>query len=189
MQYRNFLVFFLLTVSIAAFGCGDANTPANSANNGSTNTNAAKANTNNPLAVATPAPEQTTNNAPALTPVYKAYCAAMVKKDEAALRKIYSKDTIEYFEKEMKADGVKSLLEYLKDDQVSNELCEVRNEQITGDSAVAEIRTKGYPNGIKVVFVKEGSEWKLTNRSPAVDAVKQTAQKPATNSNKPSNVK
>lgn len=159
----------LFAVSVVFSSCGGSGSQVNSSNANSTNSNVvAVANSNNPLAVSTPTPEQTTNNAPTLTPVYKAYCAAMVKKDEAALRKIYSSDTIAYFEKEMKADGVKSLTEYLSDDQVTNDLCEVRNEQINGDSAVAEIRSKGYPNGIKVVFVKENGQWKLTNRSPAV---------------------
>ena len=39
---------------------------------------------------------------------------------------------------------------------------------ITGDKAVAEIRADPYPNGIKIEFVKEGGEWKITNRSPSV---------------------
>lgn len=139
----------------------------NSAN--TTNSNAIKSNTNvDPLAVSTPTPETVTNNAPTLTPVYKAYCAAMVKKDEAALRKIYSSDTIKYFESEMKADGEKTLIEHLSTDQVSNELCEVVNEKINGDSAVAKIKSKSYPNGIDIIFVKEGSEWKLTNKSPTI---------------------
>jgi hypothetical protein len=166
---KSLFVVSFFSVFVVFSACGGQESPTNSSNTNATNANTAVAvNSNNPLAVTTPTPEQTTNNAPTLTPVYKAYCAAMVKKDEGALRKIYSSDTIAYFEKEMKADGVKSLIEYLSDDQVTNELCEVRNEQINGDSAVAEIRSKGYPNGIKVVFVKEGGQWKLTNRSPAV---------------------
>jgi hypothetical protein len=142
---------------------GDATntTNANRANNAApTNTNA------NVLTPQTPTPIATTNNAPTLTPVYKAYCAAWVKKDEAALRKIYSSDTIEDFEKTMKADGIKTLADFLSDDKASNELCEVRNEKITGDTATAEVKTLGYPNGITAVFVKENGEWKLTNRLP-----------------------
>lgn len=168
----NLLIAFA-AVTFALSGCASSPAPPNSAMSNAANTenaNTARANANNPLGVVTPTPAQTTNNAPTLTPVYKAYCAAMVRKDEPALRKIYSQDTVRYFESEMKADGVKSLLEFLSDDQVTNELCEVRNEQISGDSAVAEIRSQGYPNGIRVVFVKEDGEWKLTNRSPEVPA-------------------
>ena len=169
MQFKTLVLTSISAAAMFAAGCGStADGPANTANSNASNANAVVTNSNNPLAATTPTPETTSNAAPTLTPVYKAYCAAVVKKDEAALRKVYSTDTIKFFEEEMKADGVKSLMEYLADDQVTNELCEARNETITGDTAVAEIRSAGYPNGIKVVFVKEGGEWKLTNRSPEV---------------------
>jgi hypothetical protein len=170
----KFTISTLVIAWAVALGACGGETATNTAvavnTSNAANGNAAKSNVNNPLGVTTPTPAQTTNNAPTLTPVYKAYCAAMVKRDEAALRKIYSRDTIKYFEGEMKADNIKTLTEFLSDDQVTNDLCEVRNEQINGDTAVAEIRSKGYPNGIKVVFVKEDNEWKLTNRSPEVPA-------------------
>ncbi|MEO7672513.1 MAG: hypothetical protein ABIU09_00370 [Pyrinomonadaceae bacterium] len=180
----KFQKLFLFVISVAAFlsiGCGGGE-PANvkPANGNSGNTNVAKANSNNPLMVTTPTPEQTTNNAPTLTPVYKAYCAAMMKKDEAAIRKMYSQDTIKNFEEQMKDSGIKTFGKFLEDDGVTNELCEVRNEQITGETAIAEIRTTGYPNGIKIIFVRENGEWKLTNRDPNFDA-KKAAQQPASN--------
>jgi len=177
MRSNSLILFTFFFVSMILVGCGGPSSPANTANG---NANVPKANTNNPLAVATPTPEQTSNNAPTLTPVFKAYCSAMVKKDEAALRKVYSSDTIRYFEEQMRADKVKSLLKFLEDEKVSDQLCEVRNEQITGDSAIAEIRYDSVPNGIKIIFVKENGEWKLTNRYPALDSVK----KSVTNSNK-----
>lgn len=160
--------YLLITAILAAFllsGCGsDSNTVAN---NAGPNKNTAPVNNNGgSLTPTTPTPDATSNNAPTLTPVYKAYCAAWVKKDEAALRKIYSSDTIAHFEKTMKEDGIKSLVDFLSDDKASNELCEARNEKITGDTATAEVKTLGYPNGILVVFVKENGEWKLTNRRP-----------------------
>jgi hypothetical protein len=99
----------------------------------------------------------------------------MEKKNEAGIRRVYSKDTIAEFEKDMKEEGSKSLVEYLSIDQVTTALCDIRNEVITGDTAVAEVKTAGMPNGAKVVFVKEGNDWKITNRSPSLDAVKQTA--------------
>ena len=162
MTFKITLITSVIFVSAFLTACGSGE-PTNMANANAANANTAKTNTNaDPLAVSTPTPEAVTNNAPTLTPVYKAYCAAMVKKDEAAVRKLYSSDTIQYFESEMKADGIKSLTEYLSTDQVSNELCEVSNERITGDRAIGKIKSKGYPNGIDVVFVKEGGEWKLT---------------------------
>lgn len=158
-------VYILVVLgSVVLAGCGGSSDVA--VNNGAANINANNATGANTgtLAVQTPTPAATTNDAPTLGPVYKAYCAAMANKDEAAIRRIYSRETIAYFEKEMAADGEESLLAFLSDDQPSN--CEARNEEITGDTGVAEIRSKAYPNGLRVVFVKEGGEWKLTNKRP-----------------------
>lgn len=161
---KTYLLITAIFASLLLAACGDS---------GQTNTNQTNrvnaANTNTNVGVTTPTtptPEATANMAPTLTPVYKAYCAAWVKKDEAALRKIYSSDTIADFEKQMKADNIKTLSDFLSDDKASNELCEARNEKISGDTATAEVRTLGYPNGIVVVFIKENGEWKLTNRRP-----------------------
>lgn len=164
---KRIILFLTILTSLLFAACGGATeTNTNSANK----TNASNTSVSNakqdPLAAQTPVPAAATNDAPTLTPVYKAYCAAWVKKDEAALRKIYSSDTIKDFERQMKEDGIKTLAEFLSDDQASNELCEARNEKISGDTATAEVRTKGYPSGITVVFVKEAGEWKLTNKRP-----------------------
>jgi hypothetical protein len=176
MNVNRYFIAAILSVSTLFSACGGSTeTPQNTANS-TANANSANTNASDILAVRTPTPEQTTNNAPTLTPVYKAYCAAMVNKDEAALRRIYSSDTLRYFQSDMKETGEKTLVEYLSTEQVSIDLCEVRNEQINGDTAIAEIRSKGYPNGIKVVFVKEGGEWKLTNRSPAIESVNRSGK-------------
>lgn len=163
---RTYLLIALILSSLLIAACGDSTTPTNSNNAAANRPANGNTNANSVLAAQTPTPEATSNNAPTLTPVYKAYCAAWVKKDEAALRKVYSSDTIADFEKTMKEDGIKSLADFLSDDKASNELCEARNEKISGDTATAEVRTLGYPNGIVVVFVKENGEWKLTNRRP-----------------------
>jgi hypothetical protein len=170
MKKAIFLSAIISSVMLAA--CGGESPAANNAapTNSAVPTNAnANVTTNTGGIVATtPTPETTTNNAPTLSPVYKAYCAAYAKGDEAAIRKIYSTDTLKAFDEDIKesAGEVKNLIDLLKDDGISTELCEARNEKISGDTATAEIRTKGYPNGLVAVFVKEGAEWKLTNRRP-----------------------
>jgi hypothetical protein len=175
---RTKLLFFcaLVTLSMLIAACGGETTTPNA------NTASNSANSDNPLKTNTAAPEQVVNNAPTLTPVYKAYCDAWVKNDEAALRKVYSADTIKQFEDEMKEEKAKSLMKFLSTDKVSGTPCEARNEKITGDQAMATIVSNKYPNGIQVVFVKENGEWKMTNRSPAIDAV--TKQAPAANTAK-----
>ncbi len=172
MRAKAFTFLTIFLISLMSFACG-----------GTANTNTtANTNSTNPLETNKPAKEETTNNAPTLTPVYKAYCDARVKKDEAALRKVYSQDTIKFFESEMKEQKVKSLVAY-HDDQISGKICEIRNEVITGDKAVAEITSDSYPNGIKIVFLKENGEWKMTNQSPVTD--KKTDSVPASPANAP----
>ncbi len=170
---RNFFQFVLIAALASLIAACGVGAPANLGNSASGNT--AANNSNDPLATTKPAKEPTTNNAPTLTPVFKAYCDAWVKNDEAALRKVYSADTLKIFESQMKEDKVKSLIKFLEDDKVSGTPCEVTNEEITGDSATAKIISNKYPNGIKIVFVKEGPDWKMTNRSPVLDVVKPTA--------------
>lgn len=170
----------VITLTILFIGCG-GDKP-----NTATNTNVANTgNSNNPLDTATPTPEQTVNAAPTLSPVFKAYCAAMDKKDEAAIKKLYSSDTLKNFEEQMKEEGIKSLTKFLENDKLGKK-CEIRNEEIKGDTAVAEIRGDSYPNGIKTIFVKENGEWKLTNRSPALDNMKPSTST-GTSTNPPAN--
>ena len=159
----------ILSLSLLFAACGGTTetTNINAANANISANKPVNANANkDPLGTEKAAPETTSNNAPTLGPVYKAYCAAWEKKDEKALRNIYSSDTIQDFERQMKEDNVRSLTEFLAEDKASTALCEARNEKITGDTATAEVRTKGYPSGIVAVFVKENGEWKLTNRRP-----------------------
>ena len=157
---------FLLVVAALAVACGGPGVSNNSST--TTNGNTANANTDSVLAVKTPTPEQTTNNAPTLTPVFKAFCEAVNKKDDSGLRKVLSTDALKNIQQQMKMNNIKTLSEYFEDDKFKT-TCEARNEQINGDQAVAEIRGDTYPNGIKMIFVRENNEWKLTNKSPTQD--------------------
>jgi hypothetical protein len=96
-----------------------------------------------------------------------------LKKDEAGLKKIFSQGTLQSFEEQMKEDKIKTLVEFLEDEKVSEKICQVKNEKITGDSAVAKIFIDSYPNGLDVYFEKENGEWKMTNKSPTFEANKQ----------------
>ncbi|MBK8464789.1 MAG: hypothetical protein IPL32_03080 [Chloracidobacterium sp.] len=175
MRSQVIICFAVAMFAVAMSACGGS-PPANSGKN--TNTVSVNTNTtsNSPLDTKKNEPEAVTNNAPTLTPVFKSFCEAWSKNDEAALRKIYSQDTIKFFEAQMKADKAKNLLKYLEaTDKVSGTPCNVTNEKIDGDKAVATIHSDKYPRGIQVVFVKESGEWKMTNKSPAIDSMKSTA--------------
>lgn len=165
MNLRAILFTTFFATTVVTIGCGGAEPKKNANAANVTKANVAKTNSGS-LTTTTPTPVSTTNDAPTLKPVYKAYCAAYVKKDEAAVRNAYTKDTVAFFEKDMKADGISSLIKFLEDDGISNEVCDVKNEIISGDSASAEITTKAYPQGFRVVFEKENGEWKLTNKRP-----------------------
>ncbi len=186
MRFTVLIFCTILIFTIILAGC-----PGSSENNGNANQGKTQSPTDNPnsgsnngLTTTTPTPETTTNDAPTLKSVFKAYCEAMTKKDEAAIRKVYSQATLKSLEADMKAENEKSLVKYLEVDQVSNKLCEIRNEKIEGDVGVAEVKTEGAPNGFKIKFVKENGDWKLTNESPSLDAFKKSAENSNANSSK-----
>lgn len=164
----------LVGLTAIAAACGGSATNTNSGK--TANGNSAPANQGN-LAVSTPTPAALANNAPTLTPVIKAYCEAMNKGDETALRRIYSGDTIKNFETQMKQQNVRTLIKFLEDDKVGA-TCELTNEQINGETATAIFKTDTYKTGLAIMFVKEGGEWKLTNKSPDISNMK-----PSTSSN------
>ena len=171
------IIFFSTILIFTCFltGC-PSNDTANKANSATNNANVNAANTaNSNLTTTKTPPVATTNDAPTLAPVFKAYCDAMTKKDEAALRKIYSAATLKSLEADAK-DEKKSLIKFLETEQVSSDLCEVRNEKVEGEVGSAEVKTKGMPNGTRLKFVKEGGEWKLTTDIPDFEAVKDAAK-------------
>jgi ribosome-binding factor A len=184
MFIRLLSVSLALAFSAFLFGCGGTET-ANSSNMANT-TNAA--NSSNPLETTKKSSSRESNDAPTLTPLFKAYCDAKLKKDEAALRKIFSQGTIKSFEEQMKEDKIKTLVAFLEDEKVSEKLCQVKDEKITGDTAVAKVFYDSYPNGLDVYFEKENGEWKMTNKSPTFEADRQskanTAPSANTNSSK-----
>ena len=186
MRYQILIFTTILSFSIMfAAACGgggttpnstNANRSANAANSNSAGGGGGGSSANSPLATTKTPEAATANQGETVAPVVKAYCDAMTRKDEAALRKVYSQETLKSLEADMKAEKKASLVEFLSEiDQVSNKLCEVRNEKVTGDAAVAEVRTESYPNGIQIKFVREGGDWKMTNESPEFEDVKKSA--------------
>jgi hypothetical protein len=105
-----------------------------------------------------------TNDAPTITPVVRAFYDALKKKDDAALRKVLTQASIKSLEEDMKAEGAKSLVEYVAESEILYKPVEVRNEKIEGDRATAEIKGGAYVNWTKITFVKENGEWKFTNK-------------------------
>jgi hypothetical protein len=170
---RFFILLFLTGFFI---GCGTSENSNTAINTKPSAANVITSNADNPLST-TKAPEAaTTNSAPTLAPVVQAYYAALKMKNDAALKKIYSQETLKSLEADMKSEKKTSLVEFITElEPVPDRPFEVRNEQIQGDTAIAEMRGGSYPNGIKIKFVRENGEWKLTNESPEIQSVKQSA--------------
>ncbi len=170
---RFFILFFLIVFFI---GCGTSENLNTAINTKPSAANSATSNADNPLNTTKTPEAATTNNAPTLSPVVQAYYAALKTKDDAALKKIYSQETLKSLEADMKAEKKTSLSAFITElEPVPDRPFEVRNEQIQGDTAVAEMRGGSYPNGIKIKFVRENGEWKMTNESPEIQSVKQSA--------------
>ena len=174
---RNFSIVIIVGAALAIAGCGSSP----QVNNGSTNGNPPKPNSNTASSPAANLPEGTTakpaaateNAAPTLGPVVQAYYDGLRRKDEAAVRAVMSTGFIKYIEDGMREEKKKDLVAYLSEyDKIPEKPMEVRNEKITGDKGVAEVKGGSYINWFALVFVNEGGKWKLTNDSPDKDAVK-----------------
>jgi hypothetical protein len=175
MRFQTLFFGTILTFSILLTGCPSGDQPKSNANTNANQTTVSDPNrANSSLTTNRTPPPATTNEAPTLKPVFTAYCDAMTKKDEAALRKVFAAATLKVHEANAKEEKSK-LADYLAADRVSNKLCEIRNETIQGDAAIAEVKTEGAPNGFKMKFVRENGEWKLTNEFPDFSEVKNSA--------------
>lgn len=163
-QVRNNL--YLLTVAaIAIFSLSIISCQSAGNNNAVSNQAANKAAANTaPTTATTPAAETSTSSTATPSDAYKAAYAARKNKDVPGLKKLMSKDIIEFFTEIGAAGDKKQTL-----DELLMELCEkpqaptaeTRNEKIDGDTATVEyLDEKG--GWSTMDFVKEGGGWKLS---------------------------
>jgi hypothetical protein len=157
--------FFLLACVLALLGTAACPTApvTNGPGNNSVAVNTPKAADN----ASTPQPVSNDSAAPTgslATPsdAYRTAFALRQKKDGQGLKRVLSKEIIEFFT-EMGKVSNKSLDEMLDEltQKPQSAAPEVRNEKITGDRAILEYKDdKG--EWKEMDFVKEGGEWKLT---------------------------
>lgn len=162
--FTNFLfLVFLLN------GCSDSANTTNSVNTANKPANISATNAEDPLITTKKTETATTNNAPTFAPVVEAYYAALLKKDEAGAKKVLSQSAIKYWEKELNED-LPTLLAVLEDNEAPVEVKrEVRNEKITGDKGVAEVRGGSLGVWTPIAFVKENNEWKFASPKESLD--------------------
>ena len=166
----NKLKFAAIAAVIAAglfiVGCNKAdnsNAPANNANKAVTNTNAGTNSNANAVSanMETKADSSSTGSMATPTDTYKTAYAARQKKDIEGLKKVMSKDILEFLTEMGKMDK-KSLDDMLKDlvetPQAATNAS--RNEKIDGDHATLEYQDeKGEWKTMD--FEKVGSDWKM----------------------------
>lgn len=162
-----------LSLSVASCQKADnTNTVSNKA------TNAVVANASPVANAATPVAADTSTTSTATpTDAYKAAYAARKNKDVPGLKKLMSKDIMEFFTEISGLGEKKQTI-----DELLMELCEkpqaptaeARNEKIDGDHATIEyLDEKG--DWSTMDFVKEGGGWKLT--IPKMDGAPPKGQK------------
>ena len=164
---RYFLIITILFLTFVFSNCGNSN-PTNNSNSTTTTPNTAKSPVN-PGGLPSPSvkPETSaTNNAPTLTPVVQAFFDALIKKDEAGVKKHLSAAALKYWEDEGKTAKQTWLAYMMEDLDPIAEKREVRNEKIEGKKAYAEIKGGNLGVWTKTGFVEENGEWKFD--SPAV---------------------
>lgn len=113
-----------------------------------------------PIAVASPTVQVSeTTSAPCA--VVAAHHNALVRKDEAALRKTLTAATIRQFEADAKADGEKTIVGYLTAYSSPSEKPPVCGGAVQGDAATLQIKDgeTGVVSNWKAA--KENGEWKL----------------------------
>lgn len=170
MRFKISLTF-LAAFGVLMSGCG-SEAPSNLANTNAANVanaNAAKPATNSALETTKRPEAATTNNAPTLTPVVHAYYEALKKKDDALLKSVMSQEFIRSVEADMKEEKKTGIAAYMAEfDQIPEKPIEVRNENISGDNAVAELKGGAYVNWTPLAFVNEGGKWKFSGGSPVL---------------------
>ena len=158
----------LKTIALAAVVLAAA-TACQNAGNTNTSDNKVVSNVNLPANTATPTTENTvTNSSGTPSDAYKAAYTAHKTKDVPALKRLMSKDILEFFteisgigEKKQTVDEL--LMELCEKPQAAT--AETRNEKINGDKATIEYldeENEWQP----MEFVKEDGIWKLTIEKP-----------------------
>ncbi len=164
---KNLTVLFLAAAVFAGASCQDASN-SNTASNPANGNAAASAN----AATAPAADNASTAGAGTPTAAYMAAYTARKNADLPALKKLFSKDLLEFFaeiggmgEEQQTLDDL--LIELCEKPQAST--AEARNERITGDKASIEYLDE-YGNWSPMEFVKEDGVWKLTIEMSEKDA-------------------
>jgi hypothetical protein len=172
---KFYITFLVIALFAMLTGCGgDPVKGLPNANGNSTTSNTAPSTNSNDAMVPTKkADAPTTNNAPTIAPVVAAYYEALKTKNDAALKAVLTDEVIKSIEADMKEENRKDFAGFVAEyETMPKTPVEVRNEQVTGNKATAEIKGGTYANWTAMVFVNDGGKWKWTGESPDTEALK-----------------
>lgn len=151
-----------LTLSACQSSAGNGNGNGSVSNATTNTTNQTTSNTNQGEAAKTEtSPASATGSLATPTETYKTAYAARQNKDIAGLKRVLSKEALQFLT-EVGKDEKKSLDDQLKDlaDRPQAAKAETRNEQIEGERASLEyLNERGEWRNMD--FVKEGNDWKI----------------------------
>ena len=156
----------IAALAMIAGACGGpTQTPSNTTNTNAGNTNAAPPAGNTALDTTKKPEAPTSNDAPTLGPVINAYYDALRNKDAAGVRKVMESGFLKETEEDMKAEKKTDIVAFLSEtDKIPTGKMEARNEKITGNKGVAEIKGGSYSNWTPTTFINEGGVWKVSNQ-------------------------
>jgi 3-oxoacyl-ACP reductase-like protein len=149
-----------LVMSACQSGAGNGNGSASNATANTTNQTASNAN-QSAAAKTESSPAQASGSLATPTETYKTAYAARQNKDIAGLKRVLSKDALQFLA-EVGKDEKKSLDDQLKElaERPQAPRAETRNEEIEGDTASLEyLNERG--SWSRMDFVKEGNDWKI----------------------------
>jgi hypothetical protein len=162
------LIQILSTLIFVAAACsGGSTSETNTANASAANaktpiaaTSPAAVNTNTAIAIASPTVQPSADSS-APCAVVAAHHAALVRRDEAALRKTLTQATIRQFEADAKAEGEKTIVGYLTAYSSPASKPPVCGGTLQGDRAALQVKDgdTGVVSNWKAA--KENGEWKL----------------------------
>jgi predicted lipid-binding transport protein (Tim44 family) len=160
---RTSISVFIAAAMVFLIGCGSQSNTSTASPNTNSNVVAANANAaTNSATAAAPASDAPAGSLATPTEAYKTAYAVREKKDVEGLKKIMSKDVLEFLSMMAEADK-KTLDDLIKDIFVKPQAPEpkTRNEKISGDHATVEyIDEKGEWSVMD--FSKEDGVWKMS---------------------------
>ncbi len=172
MRYQ---ILFMFILSSFLTACGPGVEPTK--NNANNNSNAVKnTNTTPPLNTNKQTETAKVDDAPSIKPTIEGFYEALKKKDEAGAKKYLSAAALKYYETEAKTEKKTWFVFLLESEDPIGEKREVRNEKISGEKAVAEIKGGSLGVFTPIAFVKENGEWKFDSpeASPTINDLKRT---------------